>query len=99
MSYGFSVRGATVALAAAAVASKFDEVVATQPVHAKDREGAIAAATTFAGLISEPGEGQEVMISVSGSVGWQVPVEAGEIPAELTTAGVSVSATIVAKTE
>ncbi|WP_066827605.1 hypothetical protein [Sphingomonas mali] len=95
MSYGFSVRGATVALALAAVGPKFDEVVASQPVHAKDRDVAIATATAIADLVGEPDEGQEVSITVGGWLQWQVAVAAGEVPDAFTGASVSASASIV----
>jgi hypothetical protein len=99
MSYSFNVRGATVALAVATIAPKFDEVVSSQPVHAKDRDAAVAAGTALAGLVSEPGEGQEVSISVNGSLQWSVAVGVGEVPDEFTGASLSVQAGLVAKTE
>ena len=99
MSYSFSVRGATVALAVAAIAPKFDEVVSCQPAHAKDRDAAVAAGTAIAALVSEPGDGQEVSISVSGWLHWSVPVAAGEAPDEFTGASLAVQANLVAKTE
>lgn len=99
MSYSFNLRVATIAAVAAAVATKFDEVVATQPVHAKDREVAIATATSVAGLVGEPGENQEVSVSVNGWVQWHGALAAGEVPDELTGASVSVTVGIVPKTE
>lgn len=72
MSYSITVRAATVALAMAALADKFDaEVVKPQPVHAKDREPALAAAKSFTDLLGPQPEDHEVTITMNGSLGWQ----------------------------
>lgn len=94
MSYGFNFRAATKADAVAALAPKFDEVVAAQPVHAADRDIAIGAATAFINTLAEPGDGEEVSVSVSGSLQWRVAVEAGAVPESFSGANVSVSASI-----
>lgn len=92
MSYVFSVRAATAALAMAAVAAKFDEVVTSQPIHAADREQAQAAAEAFIGLVPLP-EGREYTVSVSGSVG-KVYFD-GEYGDDLGNASVSVNVSTV----
>lgn len=99
MSYSFNVRGATVALAVAAIGPKFDEVVSSQPVHAKDRDAAVTGATALAALVSEPAEGQEVSINVSGWLQWQATDTVGEIPEEFTGASLNIQASLVTKTE
>jgi alkanesulfonate monooxygenase SsuD/methylene tetrahydromethanopterin reductase-like flavin-dependent oxidoreductase (luciferase family) len=97
MSYGFNVRAATVAAAVAAIGPEFDKVVSSHPVHAADREAAVAAATAIAALVSDAPEGQEVSISVSGWLQWsQVPAE-GEAPSIFTGASVTASVTTVTK--
>ncbi len=68
MSYSFNVRAADKAGARAAVAAELDKVVAQQPIHAADRAQAAAAVDAFLDLIGDPGEGQEVSVSVNGSV-------------------------------
>lgn len=98
MSYSFNIRVASAVLAATAIASKFDEVVASQPVHEKDREVAIATAGAIVGLIGEPAEGQEISISVSGWLQWQ-HIEGQAAPESFTGCSLTVSASIVAKTE
>lgn len=56
MSYSFAITGASKAEAAAKVASEFDQVVANQPSHATDKDGAVAAANAFINLLREPRE-------------------------------------------
>jgi hypothetical protein len=71
MSYSISRKGASKALALAALAVAFDEVVASQPVHAKDKEAALKQAEVVSTLIEEPSEGEEVYVSLSGSLSWR----------------------------
>lgn len=93
MSYSFSVRAATKALALAAIALKLDEVVAQQPVHAADRQQAQDAANLFVGVLPED-ESRDVAVSVSGWVSgrWQ-----GSELLTLEGASVTISANLVAK--
>ena len=67
MSYSFNVRAATVALAMAAISTKLDEVVASQPVHEADKDQALAAAETFLALVPAK-EDHDYSVSVNGSV-------------------------------
>lgn len=96
MSYSFNVRAATLAAAVTAVSAKFDEVVSAQPVHANDRDAAVAAATALTGLCVEPGENEEVSVSVSGWLQWRAGDGAAE-PHEFIGGNVSVQASIVVK--
>jgi len=91
MTYSFNVRAADKAAARAAVAAELDKVVEAQPIHAADRAQAAAAADAFLDLIGDPGEGQEVSVSVCGSVS-RYGSEA------LTSASFNVNASILAKT-
>ena len=68
MSYSISVRAVSVAAAALAVSAQLDEIVAQQPIHEADRAQALAATEAFLGLVREPGEGEEITVSLSGSV-------------------------------
>lgn len=68
MSYSFNVRAATLAAAVVAVAAELDKVVAAQPIHAADHSAALETAKAFIGLCAEPGDGQEVSVSVNGYV-------------------------------
>ena len=92
MSYSFNVRAATKALALSAVIAKIDEVVVQQPIHAHDQEAAKAAAETFIGLVRDPGEGEEISVSVNGSVS-----SYGDTG--FVSAGVGVSASVLTKTD
>lgn len=88
MSFSFSVRGATLALALAAVAAELDKVVAQQPVHAADREQIGKVVESHSALLTEDSS-RDVVIYVSGSIGGNFPE--GE-PHAITFADVSVSA-------
>ncbi len=99
MSYSFNVHVASVALAAAAIASKFDEVVSNQPVHANDREAAVATSAAVTSLLADPADGQEISISVSGWLQWRDGDGTQEDGHEFTGASLSVQVSIVAKAE
>lgn len=71
MSYSFSVTAATKAEAKEKIAAEFDRVLASQPVHAVDRDAAQAAAEAFVEMLGEPIEGQHIAVTVYGSVGWR----------------------------
>lgn len=78
MSYSITVRAATVLAALAAFATKFDEeVVKPQPVHAKDREPAVAAVKSFTDLLGPQPEGHDVTLTVNGSLGWDGNADEG----------------------
>ena len=67
MSFSFTARGATVALALAAVAAEMAKVVETQPVHKHDAEAVQKTAEHYAGLLPET-EGHDVVIACHGYV-------------------------------
>lgn len=94
MSYSFQARGKTKEETIAVVATKLAEVVAQQPVHAADKDQALAAATAFINLLPEDGE-KDISVSVSGSLGWK------DLPAEqnITSAQVSTYAGLVKREE
>lgn len=71
MSYSFSARAATIAAALAAVAEKFDAVVAQQPAHAADRDLVLKAAEGAAAVIAPDDDSTDVSISCSGSLSGQ----------------------------
>lgn len=66
MSYSFSVTAESRADAKTQIASKFDEIVATQPIHSNDRVAAVTVAETFIDLLQEPGENQRIAVSMNG---------------------------------
>lgn len=72
MSYSFTVRAATKAIALQLVASNLDKVVADQPSHAADRDQALAAATAFVGMVADD-ESRDVVVSVNGWLSWNNP--------------------------
>lgn len=95
MSYSFSLKAATKAAALAAAAAKFDaEVLAQQPVHRVDRDAALANAEKHLALVAEPVEGEEVSLSMYGSVGGDVDHGTGDVR-RLTTAGSGCTASII----
>lgn len=73
MSYSFSVIAANKAAAKSAVAAKFDEVVATQPIHARDRAAALGNANAAIDLLVDDAT-LHVSVSVNGYVGWRDPL-------------------------
>lgn len=85
MSYSFNVRAATKEAAIAGVIEKMDQVVASQPIHAADREPTIEAAKAFVNLIPEDDQ-KDVQVNVSGSVSWS-----GVYPDSHTIVGANVS--------
>ena len=87
MSYSFSVRGASKNDVLAEAKSKFDEVVAGERMHERDRPAALAAAEAFVGMLRDPGDGEVVVLTMYGSVGW-------EAEGALLSSGVSVSASV-----
>ena len=50
MSYAFTVRGASIALAVAAATEEMERVAKAQPSHERDCEKVVAAIEAFAGL-------------------------------------------------
>lgn len=94
MSYSFSVRAANRAAVMEKIGAELDKVVASQPMHANDRDRAFAAARSFVELLPESPEGQEIQVSVHGSVGWKADGADANV---VTGAGVGVSASLVAQ--
>lgn len=70
MSYSFSVTASTKAEATGKIREQFDAVVVAQPSHAADREAAVVAAQRLVRLLAEPSDGDEVYVSMNGSLGW-----------------------------
>jgi len=96
MSFSFGVKGASKALALAAVAAKLDEVVASQPAHEADRAQITATVETYVGMLPEADAGQEVTVNVNGTV-CLAQVSEGA-PKFITSVGVGVSAWLSTRT-
>ncbi|MGL3208670.1 hypothetical protein [Bradyrhizobium sp. BR 1433] len=94
MSYSFSVTAANKAAAKLAVAARFDEVIGAQPIHARDRELAIANANAAIDMLTDD-DTMHVMVSLGGSVGWREPLT-DACDNQLTAASISASAWLVA---
>lgn len=93
MSYSFTITAPSKEEAKQAIAAKFDEVIASQPAHAKDKDAALATANAFIDLVkAEVPDDHVVSVNMHGSVGWNV-----EAPNDLTGAGVGVSVHFIAK--
>lgn len=69
MSYSFQIKAATKAEAKEAVAAKFDEVVASQSIHARDRAAVLANANTVIDLL-DTNEAKDVSVSCNGCLSW-----------------------------
>jgi hypothetical protein len=77
----------------AAVIEEMDKVVASQPIHAADRDLAIETAKGFVNLIPED-ETKDVSVSVSGSLSWSGVYPGSHV---LTSAQVSAYAVLMAR--
>ena len=95
MSYSFSVRGATIAQVMEKVTAELDKVVVAQPIHSADRAQAQSSVEAFLSVLPTNIDNREFYVSVSGSVGWGGKL--GSVDQVLTSAGVSVSASLIAK--
>jgi hypothetical protein len=93
MSYSFTVTAPTKADAKAAVEGAFNAVVAQQPIHARDKDAALANAAAVIDLLVDDPD-MHVSISVNGYVSWREVLNAeGSNP--LSGASVSASASMV----
>ena len=70
MSFSFTARGATAALALAAVAAEMAKVVEAQPIHKHDAEAVAATAGAYVGLLPED-ETRDVIVACHGYVEYQ----------------------------
>lgn len=70
MSYSFSARAKTKEEILAKAGEEFAAIIASQPIHAKDEQPAFAAITALVSLL-KPVEDEQIVISVSGSLGWR----------------------------
>lgn len=94
MSYSFSIAASTKADAARQIREQFDAVVATQPSHTADKEAAVVAAQTLVRLLAEPHEGDEIYVSMNGSLGWN-----HDVPEEFLHANVTIATELRNKRE
>jgi hypothetical protein len=93
MSYSIAIVAATKEEAMSKLAEEFDkQVVAYQPMHARDREQALAAAGPFIDLLADD-EASNIGVALNGWLSWSV---AGEEP-PITGASVTVCVSRVAK--
>lgn len=93
MSYSFSIKAPTKADAKTAVEAAYDAMVASQPIHARDRAAALAAANSMIDLLVDD-PSMHVAVSVNGYVSWR-DVLAGDASNPLVGASVGTSATLV----
>lgn len=70
MSYSFSVTADNKAEAFTKVEAELKKVVEAQPVHERDQGGAEDAAFAFIEMLQDPTQGEEIAISMSGSLSW-----------------------------
>lgn len=92
MSYSFTVKAATKAEVLAAVAVEMDKVIASQPVHAADKDLVLAHAATVVGFLPDD-PSRDISVGCNGYLSWTAQ------PAEEHISGVSVNcgANLVAK--
>jgi hypothetical protein len=92
MSYSFLVSASTKEDATRQIREQFDTVVLSQPVHVADKEAAVVATQTLVRLLADPNEGDEIFVSVHGSLSWE-----GADPKEFLSANLGVSVSRRAK--
>ena len=95
MSFSFTAKGRTKILALAQVKAEMDKVVAQQNVHKQDELTVYRTADTYLEHIREANSDEQIVITASGSLSWQIP---GNPPPEFTGANVSIGV-YVAKLE
>lgn len=94
MSYRFEFAAASREQAKQQIAQQFDAIEAEQPAHSLDRAQAAAAADAFLAACPEPGEKQQLYVSMYGSLNYQrEPVTAAGVLG----ASVSVSIALIAR--
>lgn len=93
MSYSFTVRAASKALAKQAVAAKLAEVAHQQACHERDKAQAQAAADAFVDLLSDQ-PGKDVVVNMSGYLSgvWQ-----GSDVESISSANLQVSASLAGR--
>lgn len=68
MSYSFSVKAPSAGALATAIGQQFDAIIASQPVHAADRDQVVAAVQALAGVMRAPTDSEDIGATVYGSV-------------------------------
>lgn len=71
MSYSFSVQAEDKGALLAAVAVKFDEIVAQQPMHSQDRAHVTQMVADQAAMLDLPRPGEIYVANVNGYLGWR----------------------------
>lgn len=94
MSYSFAVTASSKVDATRQIREQFDAVVAAQPSHAADKEAAVVAAQTLVRILADPQEGDEIYVSMYGSLGWDQLGRDHDAPEKFIAAGVSISASL-----
>jgi hypothetical protein len=89
MSYSFAVTADTKVDATRQIREQFDAVVVAQPSHAADKEAAVIAAQALVRLLADPHEGDEIYVSMNGSLGWK-----HDVPEEFLHANVSIQTSV-----
>ena len=89
MSYSFLITADTKEEATGKIRDQFDAVVASQPIHAADKEAAVIAAQAFVRILADPHEGDEIYVNVYGSLGWRY-----DSPDEFLSAGLTINASL-----
>lgn len=69
MSYSFVAKAANKAAAKEEVAAMFDEIIASQAIHARDRAAALANANTVIDLLADD-DSKDIAVSCNGYVSW-----------------------------
>jgi len=104
MSFSVNARAATKDELREAINDKLEGVTVQQAPHKADRDLAQKAADAAIDMLDDlpkPAEGEddthEYSVTVTGSLGWNQPIEEGETPDAFTSVNLSITASILAK--
>ncbi len=95
MSYSFNIRAADASLALAAVELEMNKVAERDIAHKADLSAHFAATSALIALARSPREGEELSVSVSGSLGWRI---AEPKPGQFESASLSINVNVLTKT-
>lgn len=71
MSYSFQVAGDSKESVTGQIRTQFDSLLKSQPIHAADKEAAVVAAQALVRILADPGENEEILVNVHGSLNWR----------------------------
>jgi hypothetical protein len=94
MSYSFTFKATSREDAKRQLGQQFDAVVKQQATHDADRAAAQAATERFIDTINEPQGGQQIHVTVYGSIGMQASTNPDQTNANITNVSVNIGVSV-----